>query len=131
VLEEIFGGLKGGVRLRGTDGKVKLETHPNLVEPLRGMKLCRRPTYHPPLKAPMGFLASKNRSFEAGIGSDQERGITLIKVKGCTVGSMVGGLSGFMGKETVKGCWCLRREIVIGTYRALIAQGSQHFSLYL
>jgi hypothetical protein len=73
------------------------------------------PTFHPPLKALLAFLESANGSFEAGIGSDQERGSVLVQVKGCTVGSLVGGLSGFMGKETVKGCWCLRREIVKGT----------------
>ena len=89
------------------------------------------PTFQLMLTALLAFLESANGSFEAGIGSDQERRFTLIKVKGCTVGSLVGGLSGFMGKETVKGCWCLRREIVKGTYRSLIPQGSHHFSLYL
>jgi hypothetical protein len=39
LLEEIFGGLKGGVRLRGTDGKVKLDTNPNLMEPLKCMRM--------------------------------------------------------------------------------------------
>ena len=68
------------------------------------------PTFQLMLTALLAFLESANGSFEAGIGSDQERGFTLIKVKGCTVGSLVGGLSGFMGKETVKGCWCLWRE---------------------
>ena len=35
LLEEIFGGLKGGVRLCETDGKVDPGTYLNLMEPLR------------------------------------------------------------------------------------------------
>jgi hypothetical protein len=113
-LEEIFGGLKGGVRLCGTGGKVELETHPNLMEPLPGLKMLRRPTYHLPLKVWLAFLELNKGSSEAGIGSDQQRGITLIKVKGCLADCLVGDLGGFVRQETVKGCWCPAGEEVIG-----------------
>jgi hypothetical protein len=39
----------------------------------------------------MAILELNNGSFETGIGPDQERGITLIKVKGCLKGCLVGG----------------------------------------
>jgi hypothetical protein len=77
--------------LSGTDGNVELETYPNLIEPLTVVKMCRRPTYHPPLKVPMAFIEPNNGSFEAGIGSHQKKGLTLIKVKGCLAGGLVGG----------------------------------------
>jgi hypothetical protein len=66
------------------------------MEPLRGMKLWHGPTYHPPLKARVALLELNKDSFEAGIGSDQERDITLIKVKGCTVGGLVGGVNSLL-----------------------------------
>jgi len=56
------------------------------MERLRGVQIWHRPTYRPSLKASMAVLESNNGFLEAGIGSDQKRGLTLIKVKGCLTG---------------------------------------------
>jgi hypothetical protein len=87
------------------------------------------PTFQLPLKVLLAFLELNKGSFKAGIGSDQERRITLIKVKGCTVGGLVGGYLDLWDWKAVIGCWCLVGETLIGSVPGLIMSHQNLFPL--